>query len=517
MKKLISRFRKSPPSNRLSKSKSQHSNHIQRNTLISALILCAFSCRLDRNEGPQEAVLSAEAVATGTPATVSVMGMTTLAAKLEPVNHEDGIVRMLGAPPKDATLPPLVGELLGVTCENLDDLEQGKTVETKIRLQILTPFTQFPAVVTIPADPSAKKAHVDIDSVSLSIPLAERPSVAMLVEACKNLKNDNRMASMSAIPLTSMARGWLQSMAPDCQFAAPLVYGWQCKLPTLEADLAEREIASIRKNMITRWTHKPYVLTRRLSLSYNLALALKDKDINRSLNQICKVIAASLPVELPAAMTSIRWQAAVCHGQGVNREEAALVGLAKALDEIEKLRTLFEQTSRLGVLLVRLPREQVPNRDLWVSLKPAQGVTDAMVQETRAIHKTEMLGTVSACWHPIFGEDPNLLRLAEELDLSGDTKDIKCLSSPATKPPLRNFFTNPERYIAESITSETEFVLTNGLSKILRLPIGMYTYTVHGLPSDPNDWEESEVIEKATTGEIDWTAKRPRMSITEWR
>jgi len=38
------------------------------------------------------------------------------------------------------------------------------------------------------------------------------------------------------------------------------------------------------------------------------------------------------------------------------------------------------------------------------------------------------------------------------------------------------------RYLATSITSETEFVITNGRGKMLRLPMGNYSYTLQALP-----------------------------------
>jgi hypothetical protein len=72
------------------------------------------------------------------------------------------------------------------------------------------------------------------------------------------------------------------------------------------------------------------------------------------------------------------------------------------------------------------------------------------------------------------------------------------------------------KYLLHSLSSETEFVLDNGQSKLLRLPEGNYRYTVQMLPENPLDSEEvdEESVPK-TTGELNWDSSRRHM-IRSW-
>jgi len=72
------------------------------------------------------------------------------------------------------------------------------------------------------------------------------------------------------------------------------------------------------------------------------------------------------------------------------------------------------------------------------------------------------------------------------------------------------------RYLLQSLSSETEFVLDNGQSKLLRLPEGNYRYTVHVLPANPLDSEEAD-DEGApkSSGAINWNSTK-RHAIRSW-
>jgi len=467
-------------------------------------MLGIFSCRLNQEQEIDSAIQSSTQP-------VSVMGRTTLIA---PGGHQrtestNKFIPIYGESTQAGVAAPLLAELDNEVCDNSDKLEKGEPIEARLRLTLLTPFMRFPAMVTTSTAEPTTQTKIDIDTVSLSTQSKGYVPGNLVLEACRNGRDGVHTAT-----LAPTIREWLNGIAPDCHFAAADAHGWNCELPSIDATLAERELTEIRRSTISRWTHKPYVLMRRLAITHALAQALKSDDKSKGLDRICRVIASSLPVELPATLTSIRWQAAVCHEGGIDRIAAAQVGLSKGLQEIEHLRQLFEKTSRLGLVTIRMPRDKVPSKDLWVSLRPAKGVTDSLVRETHDLAAAE--GFAKACWHPIYAEDPNLMNLSNELELSGEGHGVSCLSTPSTQPPLRKFFTNPERYIAESITSETEFVVTNGHTKVLRLPLGFYSYTIHGLPENPADWEESEVIDHQTTGEIEWTKNRPNLVIQQW-
>jgi hypothetical protein len=74
----------------------------------------------------------------------------------------------------------------------------------------------------------------------------------------------------------------------------------------------------------------------------------------------------------------------------------------------------------------------------------------------------------------------------------------------------------PERYFADSITSETEFVIANGRSKTLRLPAGAYTYTLQALPDNQEEWDDAAQSMPRANGRIVWDMGRPRPVINSW-
>ena len=276
--------------------------------------------------------------------------------------------------------------------------------------------------------------------------------------------------------------------------------------------------------MIRRWSRQPYLLARRLAVGVTLAEALTSGDAERRLNSFCNIVLTSLPIELPVTLASRRWQAAAC-GPGASRAKSlpqrlavARFGIAKTVAEVDFLRQLFERTSRLGFLTLRIPAALSPTREVLVSLTPESDVADNLTRETKRLWTADgeaepSLGDMPrACWHPVYGEDANLLHLARQLDIAGEATRVVCEGTP---DPAANSL-QPERYFAESITSETEFVLANGRSKTLRLPAGKYAYTLRSLPDDPEEWDDASQVKPHATGEIVWDAKRPRPVINAW-
>ena len=272
--------------------------------------------------------------------------------------------------------------------------------------------------------------------------------------------------------------------------------------------------------MIRRWSRQPYLLARRLAVGVDLAQALEAKDVEHRLDVFCRMVQVSLPIELPATLASRRWQAAVCApGPLPHRAEAAGFGLAKSVAEIDFMRQLFERTSRLGFLALHIPSSQAPSREVLISLTPEADVADNLARETARLWLSDddpgQGGDMPrACWHPVFAEDASLLKLARQLAMAGEAGRVVCADTSAGQELSKRFA--PERYFAESITSETQFVLTNGRAKTLRLPTGRYSYTIRPLPDDPEEWDDASQVKPRATGQIIWDAKRPRPVINGW-
>src|SRR5690606_19873668 len=144
----------------------------------------------------------------------------------------------------------------------------------------------------------------------------------------------------------------------------------------------KEELRGIRTTMIRRWSRQPYLLTRRLAIGIQLAEALQASNPGHHLDVICKIAAASVPAEMPAVLTSMRLRPVMCSQDAQKRVAVASFALTKTVAEIDFLRQLFERTSKLGSLTVRVPASTMPGRQLWVSLKPEADVADNLTRET---------------------------------------------------------------------------------------------------------------------------------------
>ncbi len=380
------------------------------------------------------------------------------------------------------------------------------------RLRFSSALGPHMTTLTIDANSEgAGTAVAEIDGRRLSFGKFSGLNSELMQTACTAVKDDKDSLSIADGTATEAVKQWLSRIAPDCDFDLTST-GWTCALPTIDSSLAQTELDGIHRTMIMRWNRQPYLISRRLAVTRSLAQAVREPSAaGERLNTLCRIIGFALPAELPLALATQNWQEGVCKAPGANRLQLARIGLSKALDEIDYLRKLFEQNSKLGTLVVRIPRAQVPTRDVWVSLKPAIEETTT----TRVHH---------ACWHPLFNNQSDFLATARQLDLLSESDGTSCDSvtndnentalvanqAEGAQPPL-----DPIRYLAESITSETEFVITNGQSKLLRLPMGTYTYIVRPHSEALSELETDPNI-TPSTGTIVWTKQRPRVLIKQW-
>ena len=99
--------------------------------------------------------------------------------------------------------------------------------------------------------------------------------------------------------------------------------------------------------------------------------------------------------------------------------------------------------------------------------------------------------------------------------MTGDAQHLSCEEIRDYRGPSP--FPSSERYFAESVTSETEFIVQNGRSKTLRLPAGKYSYTLRVLPDDPEIWDDVSQQSSTASGQINWDDRRPRPVISTWQ
>lgn len=382
-------------------------------------------------------------------------------------------------------------------------------------------FGEHPIEVQFGTAPNEQGAVATINNTQILINESSTILPETLSDLCEKSKSGIDQVIVEDSSVEQQVLVWLSRVAPDCSLTIENGGTW-CQLNKIGARDSEEELHNIRLTMIRRWSRQPYILIRRLSVSINLAKALQSPNINQSLDTFCRVIEFSDPVELPLALSTEAFRNSVCAKASGHRMDAAKVGLSKSMDEIELLRQLFERTSKLGVLAVRVPSGKAPTRDLLVSLTPDETVADSLIAEAARLSTGDGSATLvpdqsslpeefvkaKGCWHPLFSDSTNTkLIIANHLFLAGSSANISCDS--ITSSPGQT----SHQYLADSITSESEFVITNGASKLLRLPNGSYNYKITG-HSQSMGWEP--VPEDETTGKISWEGRRPSANIQNW-
>lgn len=425
------------------------------------------------------------------------------------VDSEPALKLTITDPKKSSGVLP-VAELVESSCSGGP---LGLSTKQVWRLKFTSAFGPHVANLTINANSNGEgPATATIGSRELSFKTFQGMDTEGLRAACAAVKDDKETLAVNNPAQVEMIKQWLTRIAPDCDME-PNQAGWSCALPTIDSGLAQSELDGIHRTMISRWNRQPYLISRRLAVTRSLAQAVREPGADERLNTLCRVIGFALPAELPLAMASNSWQDHVCKTPSTNRVQIARIGLNKALDEIDFLRKLFEQNSKLGTLIVRIPRVNVPTRDVWISLKPA-------VEESTNVKPHH------ACWHPMFKDQDDFMNAARQLELLSETDGSSCDSVVVATTAASNAVAKEDkargvkpldatRYLAESITSETEFVITNGQSKLLRLPMGTYTYIVRPHSEALSELETDPNI-TPSTGTIVWTKQRPSVMIKQW-
>ncbi len=401
----------------------------------------------------------------------------------------------------------LAGQVINPECD--------QPAPSVLNLEIVThsAFGNHKTALAIRGDGKNETVRATIDESTMGFPSPLPIKDKINTQVCAS-----RIAGKSKAEITTESfdqiREYLESVGPDCEQITAKKMGWFCKVTSVDPESAKQELIGVRTAMIRKWSRQPYLLARRLAVGIQIANALQSDQVEKSLDTFCNIVRENLPQEVPIVMTSQKWQKALCTKESEFRVEAAMFGLAKTINEIDFMRQLFEATSKLGSLTIRVPKDVSPSGQFFVQLKPQADVNGNLATASIKLWKTD--GTAEEpqrpCWHPLFMENPQLMEIAINLSMAGDSTRALCdraNPSIATEQYL-------EGYLADSITSETEFVVSNGRAKVLRLPTGEYSYTVHALPENPDEWDDASLTATPATGLIEWTVKKPRAVISSW-
>lgn len=294
----------------------------------------------------------------------------------------------------------------------------------------------------------------------------------------------------------------LQFVSPDCQFSASKegVFACQLEYPN-DRDLLTH-LTTLTKNMSTRWNHQPYLLIRRLTLTTQLFDAYTSKD-QKDMQNICRIIEYSLPYELPLSFRSKTWQQKVCREKQPDKD-LVMTGLDQAAREIDALAKRIEGSSLIGLFTLSVPRDKSYAKEYWISLQPLEQ-TDA--------DKKEVANNTACVWHPLFSDQQEKELIAVELGQIQSTGRASCIPMPALARAKKEAST----YIRASMASEMEFQISNGQSKMLRLPTGDYKYSItqfNGVTSE--ETFSPEEIQPLSIGQVSWKNNRPHLLIKSW-
>ena len=329
-----------------------------------------------------------------------------------------------------------------------------------------------------------------IESANLSIPTPFPIDSASFKNFCmsdstKALLNDNQIENLTST---------ISFLAPSCDFSLPNTdRTWACELDEPEAPESINHIVKLHRDLVKKFRRHPYLLARRISITYKLASALSSSNKLTTIQNTCRIIKSSLREELPIVLSNPHWQKATCGS--LDREgiiSSAQFGLKFSIDEVSKSLKLMGKESFRGTLSLKFPKKDIPNRDLWVSLSPKQlnGFTKSGLIENQ-------------CWHPLMHDHESYLKAAS-LGFLKDSSGCTPITTAQDKKRTTEF-------LFSSISSESQFVISNGRSKILRLPEGKYEYSI--LNNQNRTVKSSDQHSKGT---ITWSRKRPHPQLKQW-
>jgi hypothetical protein len=363
--------------------------------------------------------------------------------------------------------------------------------------------------------------HAEVEGHQFSFTSTSSMAASLRTRACVlgNAEAADRQIGIDQ-PFVENIRQWMKAISPDCTRVDMLMTGFECTLESIEPARAVEILAQTQKVMVQKWSRQPYLFARRVAIGINLGHALANTNSDEALNTFCKILNTAAPGELPITLSSLRWQQGVCRSDNKNRRPLGLFGLARTVEELNFLTKLFDSTSRLGQLVIKIPDADLPEKQILLNLAPEMDVADSIANEaSRLINAAQNIPdreNRQICWHPVYGESTTMLKTALGLGLINGEGRALCKAGASLPADQIISLSSADRYIAESITSETEFIVSNGQTRTLRLPMGRYSYSLRALPADHEGWDDASQQTATAGGLIIWDQRKPRAIISKW-
>lgn len=324
-------------------------------------------------------------------------------------------------------------------------------------------------------------------------------------------------------PMVAVAMALIGQTAPACQMSFDRKTGFTCDLSRQTIKGLEQKLGGLQRQIIHHSKRHPYLLVRRIAVAL-LASRLADPRLPKSRfgserKNLCNILKYSLPLELPLVLRTPVIKNHVCATKVRRKQLADLIHVAAsdAYREIAAVSEVYRSSSRMGKVSLRLKGDHKIGRHLWMELTPLLDGSDAERAPQHVALNTDRPGepdteggqkngfALATCFHPLYSaSSPIYVDFVSRLMPKSET----CQQLLTTQgDPLAY-----SRYRHEAISSETEFAISDGWSKVLSLPPGKYRYEIRPKKARVGNGH-TKGRDQIVTGVIDWAAKRPNVYI----
>jgi hypothetical protein len=284
---------------------------------------------------------------------------------------------------------------------------------------------------------------------------------------------------------TAATRAFLESLRP---VLANIIHGchelsesFQCRHSAVK-NLASMqvELEQLRGEIVKKARRLPYLVARRFGI---LGQLIRTEDEKTR----CHLVTNSDLDELPLSLQKHHRQ--FC----ANSNTDFLISAAIA--ELRYMSRIIAEKTHWGYITLRLPDFGAKDLQLTLENKPSAGDQEA----SKPLLSSKSLPSEQAnCFYPLHSED-QIKQLASIAYL-----DFAEGCSLKSKEDPYILSKNQFERVMSLIASETQFTVTNGRTKMIRLPQGNYSYAIQA---------NGEALSE---GKLNWEGRQPRIQINQF-
>lgn len=278
-----------------------------------------------------------------------------------------------------------------------------------------------------------------------------------------------------------------------------------CTMRTESLEVSIKKVQKLKAAMLRTSQRPAYIFSRRLAFAENLAVLLRMPNWQERLAPFCAIVDSSLREELPLILTVEGWREKLCQTGDQDRSlSLALLALSKTVEELTLLSDLREEVTANGILSFRFPKSAVVGKRLRVQLEASADLKSELMSKLDQIRGDEE--SSNACWFPGIGQNHPSFELARSMGLLGHQDDSPCQERTGLVQEIVS------DYVLKSLTAETQFTVTNGLGKVLALPMGDYDYFIYNASDEIHSEPDPKLIDR---GVLSWTKKSRYLTIAK--